>query len=214
MGGSSGRGIARSGPGPAFSVTNADRHGQSRVVASAHEPPIPVAGPPPTLRDLFTMHAPYVWNTLRRLGVPAPDLEDLAHDVFIQVQRHLDDFETGRPVRPWLFGFAYRVASQHRRRAYRRRETYGDPDAAIHPGLAPDEQVEADERRRLVLAALQRIDLERRAVFVLHDIDGTSMADIAESLGIPANTGYSRLRVAREEFAAAVKVLQRQKGWR
>ena len=82
------------------------------------------------------------------------------------------------------------------------------------PGLAPDDQVEADERRRLVLEALQRIDLERRAVFVLHDVDGTPMADIAESLGIPANTGYSRLRVARAEFAAAVMILQKQKGGR
>jgi RNA polymerase sigma-70 factor (ECF subfamily) len=195
-------------------MTNAARHGQSRVVASAHERPMSVSGPPPTLRDLFTMHAPYVWNTLRRLGIPASDLEDLTHDLFIQVEGHLGDFDPRRPVRPWLFGFAYRIASQHRRRAHRRRETHGDPDAAIHPGLAPDEQVEADQRRRLVLAALQRIDLERRAVFVLHDIDGTSMADIAESLRIPANTGYSRLRVAREEFAAAVKILQRLKGAR
>lgn len=184
------------------------------MVASAHEPPIPVSGPHPTLRDLFTMYAPYVWNTLRRLGAPASDLEDLTHDVFIQVQRHLGDIDPGRPVRPWLFAFAYRITSQNRRRAYRHRETHGEPDAAIHPGLPADEQIAAEEQRCLVLAALQRIDLERRAVFVLHDIDGAPMNEIAESLGIPANTGYSRLRIARAEFAAAVKILQRQKGRR
>jgi RNA polymerase sigma-70 factor, ECF subfamily len=194
-------------------MTKVGGRDQSSMVASAQRA-VPVSEPPPTLRALFTMHAPYLWNALRRLGVPASDLEDMTHEVFIQVARHLADFDTGRPVRPWLFGFAYRIASQHLRRAHRRRETYSDPDATIHPGPLPDEQIVADERRRLVLAALQRVDLDRRAVFVLHDIDGTPMADIAESLGIPTNTGYSRLRVARAEFTAAVKTLQQQKGRR
>ena|SRR5450432_2626166 len=115
------------------------------------------------------------------------------------------------PFAPWLFGFAYRIASQHRRRAHRRRETYGDPDAAIHPGPAPDEELAVDERRRLVIAALQRVELERRAVFVLYEIDGEPMADIADSLGIPVNTAYSRLRTARAEFAAAVNCLRTRK---
>jgi RNA polymerase sigma-70 factor (ECF subfamily) len=159
------------------------------------------------------MHAAYVWNTLRRLGVPSSDLEDLTHDVFLQVERHLDGFDTSRPVKPWLFGFAYRVASQERRRAHRRRETQGEPDESAHPDPRADERLEADERRRLVLAALQRIELERRAVFVLYEIDETPMAEIASSLGIPVNTAYSRLRAARIEFAAAVKALKaREKG--
>jgi RNA polymerase sigma-70 factor (ECF subfamily) len=172
------------------------------------------SGPPPTLKELFTVHAPYVWNTLRRLGVPATDLEDVTHDLFLQVRAHLEDFDVTRPVRPWLFGFAYRLASQHRRRAYRRHETYGEPDAVADPAPLPDESVAADERRRLVLAALQHIDLERRAVFVLYEIDGVPMADVADSLGIPLNTGYSRLRVARGEFASAVRSLSQRKAQR
>jgi RNA polymerase sigma-70 factor (ECF subfamily) len=157
------------------------------------------------------MHAGYVWNSLRRLGVPASDLEDLTHDVFLQVGRHVGDLDPTRPVRPWLFGFAFRVASQHRRRAHRRRETPGEADRMTHPGPAPDEQLVAEERRRLLMAALQRVDIERRAVLVLYEIDHTPMADIAEVLGIPVNTGYSRLRVARAELAAAVRSLQKRK---
>jgi RNA polymerase sigma-70 factor (ECF subfamily) len=60
-----------------------------------------------------------------------------------------------------------------------------------------------------VLEALDAIDLDRRAVFVLYEIDGVTMDEIARSLGIPVNTAYSRLRVARGEFAAAVKRLKR-----
>lgn len=161
-----------------------------------------------TLRGLFDMHAGYVWNTLRRLGVPTSDLEDMTHEVFLRVYTRLEDYDPSRPVRPWLFAFAFRVASLTRRKAYRRKETSGEPDLTLHPGPLPEEQLLRDERRRLVLAALQGIALERRAVFVLHELDETPMPEIAAALGIPVNTAYSRLRVARAEFAAAVKRLE------
>jgi RNA polymerase sigma-70 factor (ECF subfamily) len=182
--------------------------GQSIGVALRNEPD---ADPPPTARllgDLFHMHAAYVWNSLRRLGAPPSDLEDLTHEVFVQVYRHLGEFDPDKPVRPWLFGFAFRIASQHRRRAHRRREIPGEPDVAADPAALPDERAAREEDRRLVLAALQGIELDRRAVFVLYEIDGLPMGEIAGSLGIPVNTAYSRLRVARAEFVAAVKRLR------
>jgi RNA polymerase sigma-70 factor, ECF subfamily len=189
-------------------------HDQALFVAPAHEPSARVAEAPLTLRDLFDMYAAYVWNTLRRFGVPSSDLEDVTHDVFLQIHRHFAEYDPGRPIRPWLFAFAYRAASQQRRRAYRRRETQGEPDTAIHPGAPPDEQLAMDDDRRLVAAALAGIDLERRAVFILYEIDGVSMSDIAESLGIPVNTAYSRLRIARGEFASAVKRVRARWGER
>jgi RNA polymerase sigma-70 factor (ECF subfamily) len=64
------------------------------------------------------------------------------------------------------------------------------------------------EDRKLVLAALDAIEMDRRAVFVLYEIDEVPMEEVARSLGIPVNTGYSRLRLARAEFAAAVKRLR------
>jgi RNA polymerase sigma-70 factor (ECF subfamily) len=54
--------------------------------------------------------------------------------------------------------------------------------------------------------------MDRRAVFVLYDIDGEPMKEIARSLGIPVNTAYSRLRLARSEFGLAVKRLRAQDG--
>jgi RNA polymerase sigma-70 factor (ECF subfamily) len=187
-------------------MTTASRYAQVLEVA-------PVSGPnsdaaSKTLRALFDMHAGYVWNALRRLGVPTPDLEDVTHEVFLRVHARLAEYDPSRPVRPWLFAFAFRLASVTRRRAYRRRETSGDPDTSEHPGALPDEHLVREERRRLVLGALQGIALERRAVFVLYELDETPMADIAAALGIPVNTAYSRLRAARAEFAAAVKRLE------
>jgi RNA polymerase sigma-70 factor (ECF subfamily) len=192
-------------------MTNTLRPDQSMVVASRKVPDALPAEGTIDLRDLFAMHAPYVWNTLRRLGVSSPDLEDLTHDVFIQVQRHLGDYDASRPVRPWLFGFAFRIASGYRRRAHRRHETPGLSGTrdAVDPAALPDECLAAEQDRRLVLDALDGIDLDRRAVFVLYEIDGMPMDEIARLLGIPVNTAYSRLRVARAEFATAVKRLRK-----
>jgi RNA polymerase sigma-70 factor (ECF subfamily) len=179
------------------------------TVASGVEPSIAVVPRRAELRELFGAYGSYVWNSLRRLGVPASDLEDLTHDVFVHVQRHLEELDPARPVKPWLFAFAFRVASQHRRRVGRRRETTGELHEAVDPQALPDARMAAEQDRLLVAAALDGIEPERRAVFVLYEIDGVSMDEIARALGIPVNTAYSRLRVARTEFAARVKRLRR-----
>jgi RNA polymerase sigma-70 factor (ECF subfamily) len=56
------------------------------------------------------------------------------------------------------------------------------------------------------------VEIDRRAVFVLHDIHEVPVPEVAETLGVPLNTAYSRLRIAREEFATAVKRLRKARG--
>jgi RNA polymerase sigma-70 factor (ECF subfamily) len=161
------------------------------------------------MRDVYSAYAAYVWNTLRRLGAPVSDLEDLTHDVFVQVQRHLDDYDPTRPIKPWLFGFALRIISQHRRRGRRHKEGPGETGNAVDPAPLADERLAIEDDQRLVLAALGAIEPERRAVFVLYELDGVTIDEIARTLSIPVNTTYSRLRVARAEFRAAVTRLRR-----
>ena len=161
------------------------------------------------LRRIFDGDFDYVWASLRRLGVADRDLEDLSQEVFVQVYRKIDDYDPARPIRPWLFGFTFRCASDWRRRAWRRLEVLGvaSEPAATTPGA--EETMARAEDVDLALRALECVDIERRAVFILYELDGYPMKEIAESLGIPVFTGYSRLRVAREEFeAAAQRLLQ------
>ena len=156
-------------------------------------------------RAIFDTELSYVWSTLRRLGVQARDLEDLCHDVFVVVFRNLAAYDTRRPIRPWLFGIAFRVASDYRRSARYRREIPGTTRELPCPAPPADEVMLRRERQRLVARALDELELDRRAVFVMHDIDGHVMPDIAAALGVPLNTAYSRLRLARADFAAAVR---------
>lgn len=150
----------------------------------------------------------YVWSILRRLGVFERELEDAVHDVFVVFHRRMADFDDTRPARPWLAGIATRVASDFRRRAVHRREQV--TDEVEGPPRAPrqEAELEANDARRLVRRALEGLDQDRRAVFVLCDLEGYKVPEIAELLEVPLNTAYSRLRLARRDFEAAVRALR------
>jgi RNA polymerase sigma-70 factor (ECF subfamily) len=160
------------------------------------------------LKHIYKEHFSYVWHSLRRLGILEKDLEDLSHDVFIAFYKN-GSFDRSRAIKPWLFGICFRVASDHRRRAYVRLEV-APKDEAAWAGQAPpaDELYDEQARRRLVQNALETLDMDQRSVFIMHDIDGYSMPEIQAVLDVPLNTLYSRLRLARNHFANAVKKLK------
>jgi RNA polymerase sigma-70 factor, ECF subfamily len=158
-------------------------------------------------RTIFQLELAYVMSSLRSLSVPPKDLEDMAHEVFLAVHAQLDAYDPSRPLRPWLFGFAFRVAAAYRRKARRETELV-DQDDVLDGGDAPDAELERNRKRRLVLAALDQLDLDRRAVFILHEIDGLTCEQVARTLEIPVGTVYSRLRLARDDFSAAVRRLK------
>lgn len=141
---------------------------------------------------------------LVRLGAPSSDLPDLAHDIFLTAMRRWSAFDGSRPVRPWLLGITWRVHSDFKSR--RSRVVLEEV-----PEVSQDcpDSVEAKQNRALVQRALASLDDVKRAAFVLHELEGQSVAEVAEAMGAPLQTTYSRLRVAREEFATAVRRLRR-----
>jgi RNA polymerase sigma-70 factor (ECF subfamily) len=107
-----------------------------------------------------------------------------------------------------LFGVAFRVTCNHLRK--RRKEIpFSFLEIDDHADR-PDQLIEAEQRRALVLKALERIPMPRRAVLIMHDIDDLGMNEIATALSIYRFTGYSRLRKARKEFAEAVLALSKE----
>lgn len=164
---------------------------------------------PEELGALYRRELPFVFGTLRRLGVQPSLLEDYAHDVFAIVFRRYDTYDPTRPLRPWLFGIAYRVVVDARRKLETRRSTTAERDGDL-PAHEPSPEErsmhrEATERAHAILLAME---VERRAVFILHELEESSMPEIAEALGIPLNTAYSRLRLARRDFNAAAAALK------
>jgi RNA polymerase sigma-70 factor (ECF subfamily) len=105
----------------------------------------------------------------------------------------------------WLFGICMRLAAAYHRRAFRRRER---PVAEVPEGPAleddnPETAAAARQSRERLLAALDLMDLEKRAIFVMFEIDEVPCEAIAKLLSIPVGTVYSRLHAARKDFAKA-----------
>jgi RNA polymerase sigma-70 factor (ECF subfamily) len=146
----------------------------------------------------------YVVHSLRRLGVRPSELEDVAHDVFVALYRHFAERDPARPLRPWLFGFCFRIASDHRKLARHRHEAPELAHETADPGRLPDELVAEERLRAQLLAALDAMDFEKRSLVVMHDLEGIGVPEIAALLAVPLNTAYSRLRLARGEFERAL----------
>jgi RNA polymerase sigma factor (sigma-70 family) len=149
----------------------------------------------------------YLYRALRRYGVSAVDAEDLAQDVFVVMWRRWADYQSDRPLRPWLAGIAVNLAQKHLRR--RGREV---PDADLEPedpAPRPEDHVGTTHARALVLRALARLPEKYRLAIVLHEIDELSMHEIAAMLAIPLATAYTRVRRARLLFAIAVREVER-----
>ena len=159
---------------------------------------------PEAFGEVYRANFRHVWHTLRRLGVRERDLEDVAHDVFIVAHQRLHTFDTDRPIRPWLSGIAWRLASDYRRSARYRLEVVGHSKEPTARRMGPDQEAAATEARDLVSRALESLPEEQRIVFIMKEIDGFSVPEIAESLDLPLNTLYSRLRLGRGRFRTAV----------
>jgi RNA polymerase sigma-70 factor (ECF subfamily) len=155
---------------------------------------------------IFETDFDYVYRSLLRMGVSAADAEDLAQEVFLVMWRRREDWDAERPLRPWLFGVALRVAHEHRHRM-RREAPAGIVDQTDDRPYAED-QLASARARALVLQAIAVLPEKQRAVLILHEIEGTPMREVAEALGVPLFTAYTRLRAARQSFARAVRRLE------
>ncbi len=164
--------------------------------------PAPV--PVPTIAEIFREYAPFVWRGLRRLGVPESDVEDVCQEVFVVVHRKLADFEGRSSLRTWIYGICARTASDYRRSGRVRREVVTDsPPDAPHEGAQHD-TVALRQARATLDRILDELDDDKRSVFVLYEIEELTMAEVAEAIGCPLQTAYSRLHAARKVVEAGV----------
>ena len=156
---------------------------------------------------IFREHGPFVWRALRRLGVAPSDADDAVQEVFVVVYRKLGEYEGRAQMRTWLYGIAVRVAAAHRRKAHTRHEVPTEEPVAPETSTGTTPEGEAADREALALLdrALDELDEDKRAVFVLYEIEGREMPEVAEALSCPVQTAYSRLHAARKDVERAMK---------
>jgi RNA polymerase sigma-70 factor (ECF subfamily) len=159
----------------------------------------------PSVPAVFRTHGAYVLRVLRHLGVAEHELDDATQEVFVVVHRRLGEWTEDAPITTWLFAIARRVASDHRRRAARRREAPLEDarEQAIEP--EQDRALARRDARAFLQRALEGVPDPARDVYVLHEIEQIPIAEVASMLGCPVQTAYSRLYVARRRVEAAVE---------
>jgi RNA polymerase sigma-70 factor, ECF subfamily len=156
---------------------------------------------------IFREHGPFVWRALRRLGVASADVDDACQEVFVVVYRKLGEYEGRSQMRTWLYGIAVRVAAAQRRRSHVRHEVPTEEPLAPETASAANPEGAAADREALVLLdrALDELDDEKRAVFVLYEVEGLEMPEVAEALACPVQTAYSRLHAARKDVEKSMR---------
>jgi RNA polymerase sigma-70 factor, ECF subfamily len=161
-----------------------------------------------TTGALFRELAPYVWRVLRRLGVREAEIEDVCQEVFVVVHRRLGDFEGRSSEKTWIYGISVRTASDYRKRASYRRELATDTPPEQLSRDDPHDALAQRQARALLDRLLAELDDDKRAVFVLYEIEELSMNQVAEVVGCPLQTAYSRLHAARAKMRDAARRLR------
>jgi RNA polymerase sigma-70 factor, ECF subfamily len=173
----------------------------------------------PSFRGVYHQYFDFVWSSARRLGVPAEAVDDVVQEIFIVVHARLETLERPESLQSWLYGVVRRTVSTYHR-ARRARATREAPEAVVDDCVSPcqpsplDLAVMSDEVKRL-RRLLGQLDAAKREVFILAELEEMTMPEIAQAIGIPLNTAYSRLRAARHELSEAVSrhtAQQRQRG--
>jgi len=159
----------------------------------------------PSLEEVHPRHVAYVRTLVGRLGVsPAHEQEDLVQEVLIQAHRSKGSLLEPRAL---LFGITRHVVfrwiskREHERGVLKSKadEVAGEPAQQ-----SAEQDWQARERHEAVRACIENLPAIFREVFVATEIDELPMAHVAKDLGIPVNTGYTRLHLARARFAEAV----------
>lgn len=161
---------------------------------------------------LYEEYFPLVWRTARRMGVPPASLDDVCQEVFLAIHRRLPYFTGASSVRTWIFGFVLNIVQVHHRSQRRKSVSHRAVGELLDPDtLTDNSQASADERMRSAEAvrmarlALEEIPPEKRAVFVMAELEGLTAGEIARGLDINVNTVYARLRSARRHFQRLVR---------
>jgi RNA polymerase sigma-70 factor (ECF subfamily) len=194
--------------------------------ADAHESPVaPLRAEATatwTFEVVYGAHFPFVWRTVRRLGVIDGAVDDVVQDVFVVVHRRLPTFRGESPIRSWLFAIVRRVVRDTRRSLRRKPAHLGggargveDVDSVVAvDGAGPLECLAKAEALRALHGILDGMPEAQREVFILAELEQMSVAEIGAAVGANVNTVYSRLRAARAEFERAAARIRARDEWR
>jgi RNA polymerase sigma-70 factor (ECF subfamily) len=150
---------------------------------------------------LFARHRRRVYQLAHQLTGNSSLAEDTLQETFLQVYRDLPAFRGEAQLSTWIYRIAMRTAIRVRARQAAHRSSVQSEafeESHLSEDVNPEQMLAARERVRRVRAAMDKLPIEQRAVLALFAVEGLGHAMIAEILGIPEGTVWSRLHQARK----------------
>ncbi len=165
------------------------------------------AGDRAAFGELFVRHRADVARLVQRLLGGQGDIEDVVQEVFLQVHRSLKDFRFGARFTTWLYRVSVNVVLMQRRSARSRPKLVETPEGLVplEPGLSPEEHAARGRRVQAFYRVLDRLSEKKRVAYVLHELEGLSPSEIAETVSAPVLTVRTRLFYARRELAVLLR---------
>jgi len=159
------------------------------------------------LKSAVVAYYDFAWRVLRRFGLSSDEADDATQEVFAVLASKIAAVEPGAE-KTYLFQTASRLASNVRRRRARLPVQAGDGELDAHPDPSPTPEslADANQRWRRLDELLARLPDDLRSVFILCEIESTTLAEAASMLEIPQGTVASRLRRARAQLLASMEV--------
>ncbi len=158
------------------------------------------SGAPRAAARVWDRYAALVRRLLRRTLGPSVDVEDALQDVFLRLFRDLDSLRDPAALRSFLIGITMHVAtSELRRRRARRWLLLSDDGTVPNTEVVSDEHV-LEQRQALhaLYRVLDRVDTNRRLVFVLRYVEAMELAELSTVLGCSLATTKRRVADAAE----------------
>jgi RNA polymerase sigma-70 factor (ECF subfamily) len=164
---------------------------------------------PPDLALLYDIHARAIFAFLLNLTRNDADAGDILQDVFVKIAERPVLLNGVKEMRPWLIRMAHRQAIDLiRRRGSHTRAI--EASAEELPLFAPAEDADGEAFRAAVAGAMAELPEEQRAVVHLKIWEAMTFAEIADALGLSANTAASRYRYALDKLEALLRPLNKE----
>jgi RNA polymerase sigma-70 factor (ECF subfamily) len=149
-------------------------------------------------RRLYDRHFDFVARCVGRVMGPGPELEDVVQEVFVQVFRSLESYRHESAFTTWLYRVAYNVTVSHLRKKPRTVEL--SAYRPLRDSKSSWGELEARDMCRVLYAALENVAPDHREAFLLYEVEGMKLREIAELAGVSINTIAARVRRTREKM--------------
>ena len=172
------------------------------------------------MQDVVTRHLPRFYRSAYRQLGNAADADDAVQDAMLAAYKHLDQFRGQAQMSTWLTAIVTNCARMHLRKRPRQSQVSLDEphgkdqkyclsERLAHSGPSPEEEYRNSELRIRLLQSVAQLSPALRRAFQLRDLEGRSVKEAAQALGVAEGTVKAQLSRAR---ARVIRLMRRALG--